>query len=130
MQDYTGLGAIAWEVFSGSEPGRDHSFFKRILTDNPGLALDVGCGAGRLLLDFIEAGHAVEGVEPSADMRAMIARKAAEFGLEPLVYDQMMQALELPHTYRTILVPCGSFHRASVAGRAIPNRQNLRAWLP
>ena len=129
MQDYTGLGAIAWELFSGSEPGRDHSFFKRILTDNPGLALDVGCGTGRLLLDFIGAGYAVEGVEPSADMRAMIARNAAEFGLEPIVYDQMMQALDLPHTYRTILVPCGSFQLVVDRGQALETLRRFHAHL-
>lgn len=107
--DYTGLGATAWDLFSGTEPGRDYPFFARILADNPGRALDVGCGTGRLLLDFLHAGYDVEGVEPSADMRMILHRNAADRGLKPVVYDQLMQTLDLPHTYQTLLVPCGSF---------------------
>lgn len=76
LADYTGLGAVAWELFSGTEPGRDHPYFERVLIQNPGLALDVGCGTGRLLLDFLRAGHEVEGVEPSADMRTILQRNA------------------------------------------------------
>jgi SAM-dependent methyltransferase len=109
MEDYTGLAAVAWELFSGEEPGRDHPFFARILEANPGPALDVGCGTGRLLLPLLGAGHEVEGVEPSADMRAILHRRAAERGLAPVVHDQAMQALDLPRAYRTIFVSCGSF---------------------
>ncbi len=109
MEDYTGLAAVAWELFSGEEPGRDHPFFARLLAVNPGPTLDVGCGTGRLLLPLLEAGHEVEGVEPSADMRAILHRRAADRGLTPVVHDQAMQALDLPRAYRIIFVPCGSF---------------------
>jgi len=107
--DYTGLAAVAWELFSGSDPGRDHSFFENILQARPGRSLTVGCGTGRLLLPLLEGGYDIEGVEPSADMRAILHRAAASRFLQPVVYDQLMQTLDLPHTYQTILVPCGSF---------------------
>lgn len=107
--DYTGLGAVAWELFSGDAPGRDQAFFRCILQDHPGPALDVGCGTGRLLLDFLQVGHDIDGVEPSADMRVLLQRNAAARGLAPVVYDQVMQRLDLPRTYQVIIVPCGSF---------------------
>lgn len=127
--DYTGLGAIAWELFSGTEAGRDYPFFERVLKEHPGRALDVGCGTGRLLLDFLQTGYDVEGVEPSADMRTMLHRNAASFGLQPVVYDQPMQTLDLPHMYRTILVPCGSFQLVIDRSEAFEGLRRFHAHL-
>jgi SAM-dependent methyltransferase len=109
MNDYFGLAAIAWELFSGTEPGPDHQFFQSILERNPGRALDVGCGTGRLLLPFLQAGLDVEGVEPSLDMRNALGEKAVKIGLTAVIYDQFMQNLDLRRKYQTIFVPCGSF---------------------
>ena len=109
MEDYTELGAEVWDLFVRGEPGRDDPFFRRVLEQHPGPALDVGCGTGRLLLPFLQAGHEVEGVDASADMLAILRRNAAELGLAPVVSQQRMQELDLPRTYRTIFVPCGSF---------------------
>lgn len=128
-EDYTGLAAIAWDVFSGTEPGPDVPYFERILRDHPGRALDVGCGTGRLLLAYLQAGYAIEGVEPSADMRAILHRKAAEMKLKPVVYDQVMQELDLPHTYRVILVPCGSLQLVTDYNEAREAVRRLRAHL-
>lgn len=108
-EDYTGLAATVWDVFSGDEPGRDHAFFERAVAARRGLALDVGCGSGRLLRPFLRAGLEVEGVDPSADMLAICRRRAEAEGFAPVLYQQTMQALDLPRHYRTIFVPCGSF---------------------
>jgi ubiquinone/menaquinone biosynthesis C-methylase UbiE len=108
MEDYTGLSAIAWELFSGETPGADHDFFRRVIEESGGPALDVGCGTGRLLLAYLGAGLEVEGVDPSADMLAICRRRAEERGLAPVLYCQAMQALDLPRRYRTIFVPCGT----------------------
>jgi SAM-dependent methyltransferase len=109
MEDYTGLAAVAWQLFSGEEPGPDFDYFRRIIAQNPGPALDVGCGTGRLLLPFLSAGLDVDGVEPSADMLAICRRRVGERGLHPCLYSQTLQTLDLPRRYRTILVPCGTF---------------------
>jgi SAM-dependent methyltransferase len=119
MEDYTGLAVTAWDLFSGEEPGPDHPFFQRIIEQNPGPALDVGCGTGRLLLPYLRAGLTVEGLDPTADMLAACRRKGAEAGLAPVLHQQPMQALDLPRRYRTIFVPCGTIQlvidRAEVA---------------
>jgi SAM-dependent methyltransferase len=108
MEDYTGLAAVAWELFSGEEPGRDYAFFRQIVARHGGPALDIGCGTGRLLLPLLREGEEVEGVDPSADMLALCRERGARLGLAPALHRQTLQTLDLPRRYRTILVPCGT----------------------
>lgn len=108
MQDYTGLGAVAWELFSGEDPGVDYPFFRRAIEEGGEPALDVGCATGRLLLPLLQAGFDVDGVEPSEDMLTICRRRAVERGLTPALHRQTLQGLTLPRRYRTIIVPCGT----------------------
>lgn len=107
--NFTGLAAKAWDPSGGGDPQWDHDFFRRIIEENPGPALDVGCGTGRLLIRYLLAGLDVEGVDTSADMLAICREKAASQGLKPVLYQQGMQELNLPRKYKTIFIPCGTF---------------------
>ena len=145
--DYTGLGARAWDLYSGDEPEADHAFFRTLIEQGNGPALDVGCGTGRLLLPYLQAGLDVDGVEPSADMLALCRQRADERGLNPALYPQTLQTLDLPRRYRTIIVPCGTIQlvqsRADVreslrrlhahlepGGRLVLTASNPWLWLP
>lgn len=46
-----------------------------------GRLLDLGCGTGRLLLDFARRGHSVVGVDLSPEMLTVAAEKAATAGI-------------------------------------------------
>lgn len=107
--NWTGLAARAWDPSGGDEPQLDHGFIKKVLENNPGPALDVGCGTGRLLLRYLRAGLEVEGIDTSVDMLAICREKATRQGLEPVLYQQAMQDLHLPRKYKTIYIPCGTF---------------------
>lgn len=108
--NWTGLAALAWDPSGGDEKQYDTDFIKAIIEEQGGSALDIGCGTGRLLLRYLEAGLAVDGVDTSADMLAICRGKAAARGLpEPVLYQQAMQALDLPKKYRVIYIPCGTF---------------------
>ena len=108
--NWTGLAAQAWDPSGGDEKQFDHDFIKRIIESQNGPALDVGCGTGRLLLRYLEAGLTVEGVDTSADMLAICRDKARTRGLpEPVLYQQAMQKLDLPKQYGVIYIPCGTF---------------------
>ncbi len=107
--NWTGLAAQAWDPSGGDEPQWDHDYIKRLIEQNDGPALDVGCGTGRLLLRYLQAGWDVDGVDTSADMLAICRAKADRQGLAPKLYQQSMQALDLPRTYKTIFIPCGTF---------------------
>lgn len=106
---WTDIAAETWDASGGDEPQWDHDFFRRVIEQNPGPALDIGCGTGRLLLRFLSYGMDVEGVELSPDMIAICQRKAAAQGLQPTIYQQNMITMVLPKKYRTIFIPCGSF---------------------
>jgi SAM-dependent methyltransferase len=71
--------------------------------------LDVGCGTGRLLLDYLRLGIDIDGVDNAPEMLALCRVKAAELGVAATLYEQTMQSLDLPRRYRTILVPSSSF---------------------
>ena len=52
---YSGLAALHWSAYD--DPAWDHDFYKRVVEQAGGLALDVACGAGRLLRRYL-AGRA------------------------------------------------------------------------
>lgn len=106
---WTGIAAETWDLSGGDEPQWDHDFFRQVLEQNPGPALDIGCGTGRLLVRFLEYGLDVDGLELSPDMLEICRRKAEAKGFHPTLYRQDMRTMTLPKTYRTIFIPCGSF---------------------
>ena len=116
---YSGSAALMWAAYD--EPGWDHAYYKNVIAKNGGVALDIGCGTGRLLRSYLRAGLRVEGVDVAAYMLTQCRRLAAADGLEVTLYHQPMQALDLPDKYATIYIPCGSF--ACVMDR----RQSLEA---
>ena len=125
--EYRGLIAQSWDLLRGDTSGwADRPFWRRLIDQSGQPALDVGCGTGRILLDYLAQGIEIEGVDNSPDMLALCRRKAAALGLRPVLYQQEMDALDLPRRYRTIVVPSSSFQlvldRAAAA-------QTLRRFL-
>lgn len=106
---YSGLAASLYDLWWGEKPLLDDAFYRRMLEQLPGPALEVGCGTGRLLIPYLRDGFEVEGVDCSAEMLALCQKKAEHFGLKPLLYEQFMQKLDLPRHYRTIYIPFRSF---------------------
>jgi SAM-dependent methyltransferase len=105
---WTGLAALVWDPSGGDDPQADHDYIRRLIEQNPGPALDVGCGTGRLLLRYMAAGLDVDGIDTSGDMLAICRQKAEAQGLNPNLYEQALQALDLPRKYRVIFIPCGT----------------------
>jgi ubiquinone/menaquinone biosynthesis C-methylase UbiE len=107
--EYKGLMAQAWDLLRGdTSRWEDRSFFLEVIRRYGPPVLDVGCGTGRLLLDFLSQDIDVDGVDNSPEMLALCQQKAAQMGLEPNLHQQHMQRLDLPRRYRTILVPSSS----------------------
>lgn len=108
--EYRGLKAEAWDLLRGDySTWPDRPFYREAIMRSGEPALDVGCGTGRLVLDYLQHGIDCDGVDNSPEMLAICREKAHRFGLSPDLYQQPMQSLELPRRYRTIFVPSSSF---------------------
>jgi ubiquinone/menaquinone biosynthesis C-methylase UbiE len=108
--EYYGMMAEFWDLFRGdTSTWEDRFFFLDVVKKYGGPVLDVGCGTGRILLDFMQQGFDIDGVDNSPDMLARLRQKAEKLNLNPTVYQQEMTNLSLPRKYQTILVPSSSF---------------------
>jgi len=110
--EYRGLMAEAWDLLRGDTSGwGDRAWFKTVIGRGGGPALDVGCGTGRLLLDYLTAGLDVDGVDNSPEMLALCRPKAEAVGIDVAgrLHLGEMQSLALPRRYATIFVPSLSF---------------------
>jgi SAM-dependent methyltransferase len=101
-----GIVARWWAEFNVSGP--EISYFRRFVEADGEPALDVACGAGRLLVPYLVAGLDVDGCDVSPDMLALCRERAEREGLSPNLYVQAMHQIDLPRRYRTIIV-CGAF---------------------
>ncbi len=108
--EYRGLVAATWDTLRGdTSRWADRFFYREIIEQSGQPVLDVGCGTGRLLLDYLAEGIDSDGVDNSLEMLALCRAKAAQRGMQPRLYEQAMEALALPRRYRTIIVPSSSF---------------------
>jgi ubiquinone/menaquinone biosynthesis C-methylase UbiE len=64
--------------------------------------LDVGCGTGRLLLDYL--GQGIDGMDNSPAMLALCRHKATTLGINPTLYEQYLETMSLPRQYRMIMI--------------------------
>lgn len=108
--DYSGIVAAAYDHYFGGEPYWDQAFFTDRVRTNGGSALELACGTGRLLLPLLRDGLAVEGLDTSTDMLAILRRKAAAMGLSPVLHQLPMQRFDLPARYRSVFIPAGTIH--------------------
>jgi SAM-dependent methyltransferase len=110
--EYTGLMAEAWDALRGdTSDWEDRAFFLGLIRERGEPVLDVGCGTGRLLLDYLAAGIDVDGIEISPEMLDILRAKAEAMGLDVSgrIHEGAMQTLELARQYRTVIVPSSSF---------------------
>lgn len=108
--EYRDLLAKAWDLFRGdTSDWPDRFFFRELIVEHGQPALDVGCGTGRLLLDYMGDGIDIDGVDNSPEMLALCEEKAKRLGLKPTLFQQSMEDLDLLRKYKVIQVPSSSF---------------------
>ncbi len=108
--EYRGMLASTWDLLRGdTSEWPDRFFYIKVIHWSGQPVLDVGCGTGRLLLDYLADGIEIEGLDHSPEMLALCRTKAGQLGLEPVLYEQSVETMDLPRRYQTIIVPSSSF---------------------
>lgn len=122
--EYRGMIAKSWDRMRESMSFPDRDFFQDVVHESGEPVLIIGCGTGRLTLDFTSNGLVVDGIDISPEMVEIAEKKAGTQNLTPNFYVQPMEMLDLPQKYRSIIVPSSSFQlvadlddaRAALAG--------------
>jgi ubiquinone/menaquinone biosynthesis C-methylase UbiE len=128
--EYKGLMAQAWDLLRGdTSKWADRFLYLDLIARYGQPVLDVGCGTGRLLLDYMGQGVDIDGVDNSPEMLALCKEKATKLGLAPTLYEQYMEALDLPRKYRTILIPSSSLQLVIEPSAVAQAMQRLHAHL-
>jgi len=108
--EYYGLMVRYWDLLRGDTSNwPDRFFYLDVIKKYGQPVLDIGCGAGRLLIDFLSQGIDIDGVDNSPEMISLCKQNAENKSLKPNLYLQGMTELNLPRKYKTILVPSSSF---------------------
>lgn len=117
---YTGLVAELYTPLRSTQP--DPEPYARFIAASGEPALELGCGSGDPLLELRRRGLDVEGLDSSPDMLERCRRAAAEQGIDVVVHEQSMDAIELPRRYRSIYLAGPTFNLLpddDAAGRAL-----------
>lgn len=107
--EYKGLVAEAWDILRGDTSNwPDRFFYLELIKQYGQPVLDVGCGTGRLLLDYMQQGIDIDGVDNSPEMLAICKLKANQLGINPNLFEQNLESMEIPRKYQVILIPSSS----------------------
>ncbi|MFF0728767.1 class I SAM-dependent methyltransferase [Streptomyces sp. NPDC004134] len=92
-------------------------------------ALELGCGDGEPLLELRRRGLDVDGVDSSADMLDRLRSRAAEEGLPVKVFQQRMEALDLPRRYAAVFLAGPTFNLLPDDATALAALRAIRTHL-
>lgn len=106
-QFYTGLVADLFEPLASYRARAED--YVPFLERSGAPALELGCGSGQPLLDLMEMGFDVEGLDASADMLARCRHSASQRDLEVTLHHGLMQDFSLSRRYRSIFLAGPSF---------------------
>lgn len=114
---YKGLLTTWYDTLIGGEK-EDIRFYKEIMQNSQCPALELACGTGRILVELLEDGYVIDGLDSSQDMLEVCQQKIDKLGYESKLYCQKIQELELERKYKTIIIAGGSFQLIDEFGDA------------
>lgn len=107
-------GKLSTELYDFTKPvgksiSGDIEYYTSRLQNLGGRVLEAGVGSGRVLIPLLEKGFVVDGIDYSADMLHSCRERCKERGLAPELYEMRLESFQLPHKYKAIIMPTGSF---------------------
>jgi SAM-dependent methyltransferase len=116
---------VEWydELASGSI--HDIELYRDLLKNSEQPILELACGTGRMLVEFIKDGMKVDGVDLSPAMLDKCREKLDRAGLKSTLYNQSITDLSLPGKYKTIFITGSSFQHISAMEEAMRALVNI-----
>jgi SAM-dependent methyltransferase len=126
-QFYTGLVADLYEPLASAHARADDyvPFLERSGTP----ALELACGSGLPLVELVERGYDVHGLDSSQDMLDRCHARAAARGVEVTLHRAEMQSFSLPRRYRSIFLAGASFTLLTTDADAAHALERIHAHL-
>lgn len=121
---YKGKLAQLYDILFG-DINEDLEFYKYFIKNNSGIALEIGSGTGRLILNYLSIGLHVDGLEKSIDMINICVQKAKTLNLQPLIYNQELENLSINKKYKTVFLPLYIFQNLLSKDKAINSLKNI-----
>ena len=106
-QFYSGLIADLYQPLAGEIASAD--VYIPFLDQSGSPTLELACGSGVPLLDLVERGYDVDGLDASQDMLDRCHAAARERGIDISIHLAKMQSFSLPRRYRSIFLAGASF---------------------
>ncbi len=126
-QPYLSIEAELHDAFWEAE---DDASEVRLMADflkrHPGPSLEIGSGSGRLMFPLLKAGFGIEGLELSADMRALGVERARRLDVCPVVHAGDMTTWQPRRRYAAVLAPAFTLQLAADPGAVL---RHWHGWL-
>ena len=125
-QPYLSLEAELHDAFwEAEDDGSEVRLMSDFLQKHPGPALEMGSGSGRLMFPLAQMGYDIEGLEISADMRALGETRAARLGVKAPVHHGDMTTWQGPKRFSSILAPAFTLQLAPDPAIALQHWHDL-----
>jgi SAM-dependent methyltransferase len=126
---YGKLSSLFYDAVKTFAPQREVDFYASFIHKKPGRVLEAMCGSGRLLIPLMQRGYVVDGVDNSSIMLDRCRIRASMFNLNPELYQQSLEHLQLPHHYTTVTIAVGSFQLIVDEHEALGALRNIHSHM-
>lgn len=126
---YGNLCSRFYDATKSYAPQQEVDFYASFIQQNPGRVLEAMSGSGRLQIPLLQRGYLVDGVDNSPTMLARCHARCAELTLQPEIYEQPLEELNLPHQYATVTIAVGSFQLLYERAQALCALKKLHAHM-
>jgi 2-polyprenyl-3-methyl-5-hydroxy-6-metoxy-1,4-benzoquinol methylase len=108
MEMYQNLCVQFYDIDKPTAPKEALDFYLKYAEKANGPILEPMSGSGRFLLPLLERGYDIDGVDASPSMISACKKHGERMGLNPRVYEQFLNELDLPKQYSLVFLPVGS----------------------
>src|SRR5215510_6100610 len=123
MNSYKTLCTEFYDIDKPNAPEEALNFYLHYVEKADGPILELMSGSGRFLIPLLERQYDIDGLDASQDMLRACQERCRSKGLTPVLYEQLLDQLELPRRYGLVTIPASSF--CLIIGEA-PIRESLK----